>query len=401
MYEIVRTARGAEPGAPAILFVGHAGLPNGFSRVLHSLLRHLPPGWDLHHFATNLIPGAPALPERNPGWKLHRNPSPVLHSPEALASAIDEVQPAIVVVLEQAWVCHRLAPALSGPRRFRSIFYAAIDQPDAVSPPVAEQLARLDCAVVFTEFAREILLSAFARWSIAPPAVRVIPHGVDNHLFFPVPRREARQLLFPDRPKLHDAFLILNANRNQPFKRIDLTMRGFAQFVAGKPDHVKLYLHMANRPAAHGERPLADVLGIRDRLLGLTSGARHPEIPSERLNLLYNACDVGINTAQREGWGLIALEHAAARVAQIVPGYGSGQELWHDAAWLLNEPVTPESVAHALEAIYSDPQLRERLALAGYRNATQSRYSWSSIARCWDQLFRELIERSPKRANSA
>ncbi|HTW48762.1 MAG TPA: hypothetical protein VMD92_12490, partial [Acidobacteriaceae bacterium] len=75
--------------------------------------------------------------------------------------------------------------------------------------------------------------------------------------------------------------------------------------------------------------------------------------------------------------------------------------LWHDAAWLLNEPVTPESVAHALEAIYSDPQLRERLALAGYRNATQSRYSWSSIARCWDQLFRELIERSPKRANSA
>lgn len=389
MYEIVRTARGAEPGAPAILFVGHAGLPNGFSRVLHSLLRHFPPGWNLHHYATNLRPGAPSSPDH--GWTLHRNSSPVLHSPDALAAVIDKVQPAIVVVLEQPWVCCRLAPALARQRSFRSVFYAAIDEPAAVSKPVAAELARQDCVVSFTEFAREILLRAFARFGISPPMVRVIPHGVDHELFFPISRREARQQLFPNRPELHDAFLVLNANRNQPFKRIDLTLRGFARFAAGKPDNVKLYLHMANRPAMGGQRPLADVLGIRERILGLTTGDRHPETPSEHLNLLYNACDIGINTAQKEGWGLIAFEHAAARVAQIVPGYGTGRELWQGSAWLLDEPVTPESVAHALEALYSNPGLRDKLAEAGIRNANRPEYAWSNIAQRWERLFRELI----------
>jgi D-inositol-3-phosphate glycosyltransferase len=39
---------------------------------------------------------------------------------------------------------------------------------------------------------------------------------------------------------------VLNANRNQPRKRIDITLRGFALFAVDKPETVQLYLHMGS-----------------------------------------------------------------------------------------------------------------------------------------------------------
>jgi len=42
-------------------------------------------------------------------------------------------------------------------------------------------------------------------------------------------------------------------------------------------------------------------------------------LDDRELNLLYNACDVGLNTASSEGWGMVSFEHAATGAAQIVP----------------------------------------------------------------------------------
>ena len=48
-------------------------------------------------------------------------------------------------------------------------------------------------------------------------------------------RTDARRRLWPDEPDWHDAFIVLNANRPMPRKRIDLTIQGFAQFARDKP----------------------------------------------------------------------------------------------------------------------------------------------------------------------
>jgi D-inositol-3-phosphate glycosyltransferase len=42
-------------------------------------------------------------------------------------------------------------------------------------------------------------------------------------------------------------------------------------------------------------------------------------VDDRQLNLLRNACDVGINTSMGEGWGLAGFEHGATGAAQIVP----------------------------------------------------------------------------------
>jgi hypothetical protein len=48
-----------------------------------------------------------------------------------------------------------------------------------------------------------------------------------------------------------------------------------------------------------------------------------------------NACDVGINRAMGEGWGLASFEHAAAGAAQVVPNHTACSEIWRERAELI------------------------------------------------------------------
>ena len=68
-------------------------------------------------------------------------------------------------------------------------------------------------------------------------------------------RRLAKKALLPDTPDFQDSFIVFNGNRNQPRKRIDITMKGFARFANGKPNNVKLYLHMGVEDAGCSRWP--------------------------------------------------------------------------------------------------------------------------------------------------
>ena len=121
----------------------------------------------------------------------------------------------------------------------------------------------------------------------------------------------------------------------------------------------------------------------------------------DELNLLYNACDVGINTAMGEGWGLVSFEHGAAGAAQIVPDHTACGELWRGSAELIPparsyvpdfsplemSEVSPEGVAAALEALYRDPARRDELARAAVSVTQNPAYSWDAVARQFEELF--------------
>ena len=130
-----------------------------------------------------------------------------------------------------------------------------------------------------------------------------------------------------------------------------------------------------------------------------------PAFSDAQLNLLYNACDVGLTTTTGEGWGMVSFEHAATRAAQIVPRHTSLADLWKGAAEFI-EPsttltypgnltvghiVTAEGVAAALERVYVDHEHREALAEAAYRNATRTEFNWSAISARWKLLLDEVL----------
>ena len=326
---------------------------------------------------------------------------------------IEEHRPELVFLLNDIWVLSRYVEALSPYQEStRIVCYCPLDgrlvDGSLVAPFSA--LAPGDRFVVYTEFARrEVRRGAEG---VAFPPVEVIPHGVDTQAFYPLAgsiqgqleregRLAAKRLLFPGEPGLEDSFVVLNANRAQPRKRIDLTLKGFAMFAKDKPAGVKLVLHHA---VTFGEERAdvarqAEALGITGQVtVGPAEGGGTSD---EDLNLIYNACDVGINTSLGEGWGLVSFEHAATGAAQVVPRHSACAELWEGAAELVEpvaayvpdfgmlemQEVAPEGVAAALERLYADRSYRRDMSVRAYHNAMQPAYRWGRIAAQWNRLF--------------
>jgi glycosyltransferase involved in cell wall biosynthesis len=299
------------------------------------------------------------------------------------------------------------------------VFYSPVEA-GPIAPEIVQQLQGVSRYVLYTEYGRRQIAESLKSVreqdpSFNFPELEVIPHGVDTDRFYPLRgsdglfasgRVEARQAMKLNDAEHLESFIVLNANRNMPRKRIDLTMQGFAEFAKDKPANVKLYLHMATEDTGWNVAILANRYGIFDRLIMTQADNRRPDFSDEQMNFLYNACDVGITTTTGEGWGMVSFEHAATRAAQIVPRHTSLAELWHDAAEFV-EPVmkltypgnltdghivSPVDVAAALQRLYENDDRREALADAAYRNATRPDLSWSSIAARWKKLFTELTE---------
>jgi glycosyltransferase involved in cell wall biosynthesis len=248
------------------------------------------------------------------------------------------------------------------------------------------------------------------RPDFALPEMEVIPHGVDTALFRPVrgddafDRGPVRRKLFGD-DSLRDAFIVLNANRNQLRKRIDVTIKGFSLFARGKPDDVLLYLHMGRIDLGWDVLELARRFGIEERLVMSGKGDGIPNLSGEEVNDIYNACDVGVNTASGEGWGLVAFEHAATGAAQVVPAHSAPAELWAGAAEMmpadgtLTNPdnleedwiIRPETLAAALERLYADRAHLLEMSRRAYENATQAEYGWTAVAQRWDAALRRAL----------
>jgi D-inositol-3-phosphate glycosyltransferase len=397
---------------PKIMIIGDAVAPTGFARVIRSIFEPLREHYELHQLATRYDGGPHNYP-----WQLYpAGKGEHRYGFERIAPFIAEIQPQIVFLLYdipfQVPYLERLGKATPAPK---IVFYSPVEA-GPIAPEIMQRLHGVSRYVVFTEYGRREIETALESVRAQNPAFKfpaldIIPHGVATEKFSPLPgdassrRIAARRFLKLDDAEHRDAFIVLNANRNMPRKRIDLTMEGFALFAKDKPANVKLYLHMATEDTGWNVLILAKRYGIFDRLIMTQADNSRPTFSDEQLNLLYNACDVGISTATGEGWGMPSFEHAATRAAQIVPRHTSLADLWKDAAEFI-EPVmtltypgnltlahlvTPEGVAAALQRLYEDREHREALAEAAYRNATRPEFNWNSIAARWRQLFDELL----------
>jgi glycosyltransferase involved in cell wall biosynthesis len=254
--------------------------------------------------------------------------------------------------------------------------------------------------VLYTEFGRNEVLQVKEGLNLS-----VIPHGVDNKLFYKLsePKSEIKKRVY-QKEESGEYFIFLNANRNQPRKRIDLTMKGFTIFSQNKPKNVKLHLHMGLKDAGLDILKFGFRLGIDERLIITSMNQNIQQIPEKRLNDTYNACEVGINTALGEGWSLTNHEHAVTGAPQIVSDNSALHELYKDCGLLvptmsitnldnLTEAglVTPLGVAEQMEKIYSDKELYEELSKKTLDKFAREEYTWKYIVENrWLPLFSEI-----------
>lgn len=387
-----------------ILWYGDACSNTGFGRVTHSVLTHLSKEHEVAVIGINYN-GDP----HEYDFKIY--PASNLHCADRfglprLVEIFNKEKPDVFICLNDIWVINQVWERihfLKEKNKFKFVAYFPTDS-ERYPNEMLRHIPHWDLAITFTVQQANRILSH----GISPSRMGVLPHGVDLSKFNPMPREEARKAL--NLPL--DKFIVLNANRNQPRKQIDLTIKAFAEFAQDKPDTM-LYLHMGAKdmgweiiPLFEREMKLRDLDPTNRLVLTSTDINYIAAPPDELLNKIYNAADVGLNTTNGEGWGLVAFEHAACRKPQVQPCHTSCMDLWDGAGmlidvatWVIDKDLSVErgliNTSHAanlLSQLYADKALYAEVADACFAVTQRPEYRWESVAAGFSQAVVDLTK---------
>lgn len=380
-----------------ILFIGDGVVPTGFARVVHNIIKYLPKKTEVHHLAINYS-GDP--------HKYSHNIYPAALGGDVYGlgrlEQMQELEPDLIFILNDIWMIDMYLKRIK--KTWKKIPPIVVYFPVDAEDFDKEWFSAFDIVthtVVYTKFGKRVTKLAVP---LLDP-ITIIPHGTDSSVFYKLDKQESKHKLFADNKKLvEDSFIILNANRNQPRKRIDIAIKGFSIFAEGKDD-AYYYHHAGLKDAGWNITRLATRYGIDKKLITTGNTFREQRVPEEVLNIIYNCADVGVNTGMGEGWGLTATEHAACGVPQIVPDHSACKELFEDCGLLIPvsydfvyeetlttaKVVTPEDFADQLEILYNDKELRKVLANSCYEKFTDEKYSWETVSKTFRDIFIEIL----------
>lgn len=387
------------PSKPKLLIHADAGIDTGFANLTHNLIEQLHKRYDIDVLAINYR-GDP-----HPIQKLARLWSPTALVPDdhyghtRFETLINMLEPDIILMINDPWVLAPFAELLAKTKA-KKVAYVPVDAQN-IKKEWIEPLNVFDKVVPYTAFAdRELVRGGLNKSTV------VIPHGINKALYHPIDQKVARKMSNIQ----DDWFVVLNLDRNQWRKRIDLSMYYFAKWVhlTDKPDNVKFYYHGAVRDEGWDIVQLARTFGIEDRLI-LTSLDLNPAhgLPVELMHYVYNVADVKISTTLGEGWGFSTHEAMACKIATLAPRSSALAE-WPNGGveyieineipvfntkGLNTEGKVPDmrSALQKLELLYNDNEYRKSLANAGYKIATDPKYEWKNIGIQWDMLFKEVL----------
>lgn len=374
--------------------------PTGFSRVNSSIFGNLLDKLDLVCLGVNYR----GDPHNTPFRVFPAGLSGDVYGLNRLQEFVS-FQPDIIFMINDAWV---LNPMLS---KIKEVFkehlpevicYIPVDAEDH-DPDWYKNFDIVTVPVAYTEWGKQVILKASPDLT---NRIQVVSHGVDTDLFYPIDKLLARVKLFGEERANTEDFIFLSASRNQPRKKLDILMSGFKLFSEGKPGSVRLYMHAGATDSSIDIPKFAIRLGIDKRLI-LTSLVRGiQQVPEERLNLIYNATNVGVNTSLGEGFSLTNIEHSVTGSPQIIPDHSALSELYKDCGIFISAKinytldnimttgklVVPEDVATAMERIYTDSNLYSVLSNNSMSKFTGKSFQWKTISEIWYSIFEKVME---------
>lgn len=247
----------------------------------------------------------------------------------------------VVVIFNDLVVTTNIINNLGEQRNFKLVSYM-----DQVTPVQKKQFIEIinknvDAIIAFTPYWESVLPSLGVLPSI--PTYH-FPHGFNEKTYFPIPQTLARR--YYSLPQ--DAFIVLNLNRNQPRKRWDHTIMVWAAIVE---KHIQskntrpIKLLIATMPNGYWDLLEIYENELRKRGISMEVGknyiiqhARPQQMSDREINILYNACDIGLNTCEGEGFGLCQFEHLAVKCPQVAPNIGGFREFLNPGNSILVDP---------------------------------------------------------------
>lgn len=165
-------------------------------------------------------------------------------------------------------------------------------------------------------------------WKPNKSVIHYVPHGINSHLFFPIPKndltlkKKKKELLGG---KDYDFVLFYNS-RNVQRKRTSNIILAYRTFCDNLPkEQAKkccLVLHTEPRCDAG-----TDLLAVKESLCPEYDVAFSPgKVSPSEMNILYNIADVTINLSSNEGFGLSTAESLMAGTPIIATVTGGLQD---------------------------------------------------------------------------
>jgi len=233
----------------------------------------------------------------------------------------------------------------------------------------------------------------------------ILGHGFDSKTFFPLPRDLARKTLkIPE-----DAFVIMSLNRNQPRKRYDIMLMAFVELIVKNPTKPIVLLCICDKGERGGwwlfelfvrelRKKGASIEQFGNRLM---ISSQDMAFRDEDINILYNIANLGISTADGEGWGLCTFEQMGLGIPQIVPDLGGYKEYCSPGNSMMVTPkhryylpsmyspvggeahaCDPHDICLAIEEYLNNPA---KLEIHG-QNARQTVLTYT-----WENAVKELV----------
>ena len=160
--------------------------------------------------------------------------------------------------------------------------------------------------------------------------IDVILHGFEPEMFKTLPRAQIRkEMKLPE-----EAIIYMSMNRNQPRKRYDILIIAFVELVVKYPTKPVFLMCICDKGEKGGfwlfeiyQRELkmrgVNIEQFANRLM---ISAQDMVFRDEDINTFYNLADVGVSSADGEGWGLCNFEQMGVGVPQVVPNIGGFKE---------------------------------------------------------------------------
>jgi glycosyltransferase involved in cell wall biosynthesis len=388
---------------PKLLWVGDIVATTGFARVTENVLSRLADKYEIHVLGCNWHGDYTPLQEVYRMYPASNRFQQAPFGEDRIREIVGLVRPDVIFTINDVWIINEQWRRIADLREevgFKFVGYYPMDSYEWYGS-LLDTMNEWDAAVCYTEFgAYETINAGFQK------PVTVVPHGVTSGQFYPIDKIEARKQLGLE----PDDFIVFNGNRNQFRKRMDITISAFAKFAVDRPD-AKLYMHMGMKDQGWDIMPLfaremkRQGLDPNNRIIMTSPSENPPSVPVELLNTIYNVADVGVNTCKGEGWGLVNFEHAACRVAQVVPDHTSCKEIFDGAGLLIRSlhadvdtnfgrimPCPDDNhLAELLGRLYDDRDLLDKTAQACYERVTDSCFAWDTVASQFDDVFQEVL----------
>lgn len=115
------------------------------------------------------------------------------------------------------------------------------------------------------------------------------------------------------------------------------------------------------------------------------------EVTDERLQRLYQSCDVFVAPSLYESFGLVYLE--AMNYAKPVVGCWTGgvpEVVENGVTGILVEPGAPKALAEALVSLLKSPEKMREMGIAG-RQRLLERFTYIEMAKSFETVFRETL----------